>query len=164
VFHVGWAQFGDNLIANLGGVCNAGVEFVIWHKTHTAPQRNTQHQVNTNADVFVIGHYSQYMNTRDQTCYNFGADGAGRQSVVTHNIVAQPFKRPNHTTVLNNTQLPIGLITYFLEHFLFNGLVLDACAGSGSCLIACLLKGTQCISIEKDPEQVQGITNYVIEC
>lgn len=65
----------------------------------------------------------------------------------------QAFGTPHNDRGLHPTQKPIGLYEYFIKTYSNEGdLVLDNCAGSGTCGVACVNTNRNFILMEKDPK------------
>lgn len=121
--------------------------FIVWHKTKKVGEGGRRFLTTNEFMVFA------WKKSIFKGVWNY-PNPDERSDLWIEPHIGNAFYNNTEGKPINNTQKPQGLLRRIIRHHSNPaGLVLDLCAGSHACLMACLWEGRSCISIEKDKVQ-----------
>lgn len=148
-----------SVMAALSKVCTAGVEAGIWEKDNinALPSGN---RLAWGFENWTIGYYS-HDGVRRKEMYNFARDES-RVNIVTASCVTKK-SLSDLGCVVNPYQKPVALGDWFVSHFSEVGdWVADLCCGTGSTLVAALLKGRHGSAVDKGETQIKFVSHRIM--
>lgn len=130
---------------------------VVWHKTMKSGDGGRRFE---NTNEFMV---FAWKTSIAKGIWNYaGGDIECKSDLWQEPHIGNAFFTSEDGSVINNTQKPQSLLRRLIKHHSNPaGLVLDLCAGSHACLIACLWEERSCIAIEEDQKQhLAGVAKF----
>ena len=153
-----WAQ-SFAVMSALDKVCTAGVEAGIWEKQNinALPSGN---RLAWGFENWTVGYFS-HDGVRRKEMYNFARDES-RVNIVRASCVTRK-SLSELGSVVNPYQKPVALGDWFVSHFSEEGdWVADLCCGTGSTLVATLLKKRRGSAVDKGQSQIEFVTRRIM--
>ena len=147
------------VMAALRKVCNAGIEAGIWEKTNVNGLLSGNRMA-WGFENWTIGYWS-HDGVRRKEMYNFQSDESRVNIIKAACVTRKSLSELGY--IVNPYQKPVALGDWFVNHFSDEGdWVADLCCGTGSTLVAALLRKQNGSAVDKGESQTQFVSRRIM--